>query len=91
MANGRLYHLNHCTYQCQYLIVWVTKYRGKTLADTYIKQELKRIFELIAKWKGFVILEWHIGDAPFNEIFCSRTSFQNDMEKIAQEDMRNFI
>ena len=62
MANGRLYQLNHCTYQCQYHIVWVTKYRGKTMADTYIKQELKRIFKLIARWKKFTILEWHVGD-----------------------------
>lgn len=32
------------------------------MADTYIKQELKRIFKFIAKWKGFKIIEWHIGD-----------------------------
>ncbi len=60
--NGRLYNLEHCTYICQYHLVWATKYRGKVLADTYIKQELKRIFKSIARWKGFVLLEWHIGD-----------------------------
>ena len=32
------------------------------MADTYIKHELKRIFKLIAKWKGFTIRAWHIGD-----------------------------
>lgn len=62
MSNGRLYHLDHCTYVCQYHIVWVTKYRGKTLADVYIKQELKRLFKMIARWKGLTIISWHVGD-----------------------------
>lgn len=61
-TNGRLYQLDHCTYTCQYHLVWVTKYRGKVMADVYIKQELKRIFKAIAKWKKFRILSWHIGD-----------------------------
>ena len=62
MANRRLYQLSHCTYICQYHIVWTPKYRGKVLADKYIKAELKRIFKQIAKWKGFAITGWHIGD-----------------------------
>ena len=60
--NGRLYQLNHATYLCQYHLVWTTKYRGKIFADKYIKLEMKRIFKLISKWKGFTILAWHIGD-----------------------------
>jgi putative transposase len=32
------------------------------LADKYIKSELGRIFKSIAKWKGFPIRAWHIGD-----------------------------
>ena len=32
------------------------------LADNYIKAELGRIFKQIAKWKGFLIRAWHIGD-----------------------------
>jgi putative transposase len=32
------------------------------LGDNYIKQELKRIFKFIAKWKGLRIVQWHIGD-----------------------------
>jgi len=43
-------------------VVWVTKYRGKTMADAYSKAEFKRIFKLICRWKGFVLLAWHIGD-----------------------------
>lgn len=61
-TNGRLYNLDHYTYICQYHLVWITKYRGKIMADIYIKQELKRIFKMIAKWKGFQIIAWHIGD-----------------------------
>ena len=60
--NSRLYNLDHCTYVCQYHLVWSTKYRGKVLADIYIKQEFKRIFKLISKWKGFPIYAWHVGD-----------------------------
>ena len=62
MANARLYQLSHYTYICKYHIVWTTKYRGKVLADDYIKQEMKRIFKMIAKWKDMKIHSWHIGD-----------------------------
>jgi putative transposase len=62
MSNGRLYHLDHCTYLCQYHLVWTCRYREPVLADKYIKQELKRIFKLIAKWKGLRIIAWHVGD-----------------------------
>ena len=62
MKNGRMYNLSHCTYTCKYHIIWTPKYRGKVLASIFIKQELKRIFKSIAKWKGFVIHAWHIGD-----------------------------
>jgi len=58
----KLYQLEHCTYVCQYHIVWTPRYRGKVLADIYIKQELKRIFKFIANWKGLALLQWHIGD-----------------------------
>lgn len=62
MFNGRLYHLSHCTYDCRYHLVFAPRYREKVLADNYIKQELKRIFKSIAKWKNFKIHAWHIGD-----------------------------
>ena len=32
------------------------------MAPTFIKQELKRMFKLIAKWKELKIHAWHIGD-----------------------------
>jgi len=56
------YKLEHCTYDCHYHVVWTPKYRGKVLSDTYIKQELKRQFKQIARWKGLTIHAWHIGD-----------------------------
>ena len=62
MANARIYHLSHCTYICQYHLVWTPKFRGNVLSDNYIKTELKRIFKMICKWKGFTILAWHVGD-----------------------------
>ena len=58
----QIYQLSHCSYICQYHIVWTPKYRGKVLADNYIKLELKRMFKQIAKWKGLKIILWHIGD-----------------------------
>ncbi|HBR80086.1 TPA: hypothetical protein DEA21_00320 [Candidatus Uhrbacteria bacterium] len=54
-ANRRLYQLDHCTYFCQYHLVWTPKYRGKVLADKYIKSKLKQLFKSIAKRKGFQI------------------------------------
>ena len=62
MGNKRLYRLEHCTYTCQYHLVWATKWRGKVLSDTYIKAEFKRMFKQIAQWKGLVVRAWHVGD-----------------------------
>jgi len=58
----KLYHLEHCTYLCQYHVIWTPKYRGKVLESKYIKTELKRIIKMICKWKHIVIRAWHIGD-----------------------------
>lgn len=62
MAHTKLYHLDHSTWNCRYHVVFTPKYRGKVLADKYIKQEMKRIFKSICKWKHFKIISWHIGD-----------------------------
>jgi putative transposase len=43
-------------------MVWCPKYRGAVLKDPYIKQELKRMFKYIAKWKELHVHAWHIGD-----------------------------
>ncbi len=60
--NRRLYQQTHSTWVCDYHIVWCPKYRGAVLKDTYIKQELKRMFKYIAQWKECPIHQWHIGD-----------------------------
>ena len=60
--NRRLYQQSHCTWRCEYHLVWCPKYRGPVLKDAYIKQELKRIFKYLAKWKELEIHAWHIGD-----------------------------
>lgn len=65
----KLYRLEYCTYMCQYQIVWTPRYRGKVLADTYIKQEIKRIFKYIARWKSLEIVQWHIGDEHIHLYF----------------------
>ena len=62
MSNGKMYQLSHCTYVCEYHLVWVCKYRQKILTDNYIKQEIKRTIKQICKWKGFLVKQWHIGD-----------------------------
>ena len=61
-SSRRLYRLTHCTYTCQYHIVWTTKWRGKVLTDTFIKAELKRMFKKIATWKDLQLIAWHVGD-----------------------------
>ena len=60
--NRRLYQQSHATWVCDYHLVWCPKYRGKVLGDTYIKQELKRMFKYIAHWKQLRIHAWYIGE-----------------------------
>lgn len=62
MAHTQLYKLSHCTWICQYHVVFCPKYRGKVLKDSFIKQELKRIFKIICQWKHVGIVAWHVGD-----------------------------
>lgn len=52
--------LSHCFYDLKYHIVWTLKYRGKVLNSTKIKDELRRIFESICKWKHWEIIELNI-------------------------------
>ena len=58
----RLYQQSHVTWICDYHVVWCPKYRGAVLGDKYIKQELKRQFKFITRWKQCHIHAWHIGD-----------------------------
>ena len=46
----------------KYHVVFTPKYRGKVLTSQNIKNELKRIFESITKWKHWEIIELRIQD-----------------------------
>ena len=52
--------LSHCFYDLKYHLVWTPKYRGKVLHSDKIKNELRRIFETICKWKHWEIIELNI-------------------------------
>jgi putative transposase len=52
--------LSHSFYVLKYHIVWTPMYRGKVLDDQKVKDELRRIFECIAIWKQWEILELNI-------------------------------
>jgi putative transposase len=54
--------LSHCFYDLKYHLVWTPKYRGKVLTSDKIKNELRRIFESICKWKHWEIIELSIQD-----------------------------
>lgn len=49
--------LSHCFYDLKYHLVWTPKYRGKVLGADKVKQELKRMFEYICKWRHWEIIE----------------------------------
>ena len=61
-SNARLYQLNHCTYNCVYHVVWVTKYRQRFFDIEYNKKVLKKMLRAICRWKGIVIKGWYIGE-----------------------------
>jgi putative transposase len=52
--------LSHCYYEMKYHLVWTPKYRGKVLGAQKIKDELRRTFESIAKYKHWDIIELNI-------------------------------
>ncbi len=52
--------LSHSFYDLKYHIVWTPKFRGKVLGPPKVKQELRRIFESITKWKHWEIIELNI-------------------------------
>jgi len=54
--------LSHSFYDLKYHLIWTPKYRGKVLTSSKVKNELRRIFESICKWKRWEILELSIQD-----------------------------
>ena len=54
--------LSHCYYDLKFHFVFTPKYRGNVLNTDKIKNELRRTFETIIKWKHWEILELNIQD-----------------------------
>jgi putative transposase len=52
--------LSHCFYDLKLHLVWTPKFRGKVLNTNKIKDELRRIFESVCKWKHWEIIELSI-------------------------------
>ena len=52
-------HLNHCTWECKYHIVFTPKYRKKSLYGL-IKRDLRDVFHRLANQKECVIESGHI-------------------------------
>lgn len=49
-------HLNHCTYECKYHLVFTPKYRRKAIFGL-TKKQLRDVFHRLAKQKECVIIE----------------------------------
>ena len=60
-TNGRLYQLNHCTYNCKYHLVLVTKYRQEFFGSAHSQMVLRKMLRAICRWKGIMINGWYIG------------------------------
>lgn len=52
-------HLNHCTWECKYHIVFTPKYRRKELFG-FIRKELKEVFHRLARQKECKIEEGYL-------------------------------
>src|SRR5665811_1103126 len=51
--------LNHSRWECKYLVVWIPKYRRKTLYGQ-LRKYLGQIFKELARSRGCEILEGHM-------------------------------
>jgi len=74
--------LSHSFYDLKYHLVWTPKYRGKVLASQKVKDELRRIFETICKWKHWEILELSIQDDHIH--LCLLTTPKDSISYVMQ-------
>lgn len=63
-------------------LVWTPKYRGKVLGHEKIKSELRRIFETIAKWKHWEIIELSIQEDHIH--MCLLTTPRDSISYVMQ-------
>lgn len=74
--------LSHCFYDLKYHLVWTPKYRGKVLAHSTVKHDLRRTFETICKWKHWEIIELNIQDDHIH--FCILTTPRDSISYATQ-------
>jgi putative transposase len=67
---SNLVHARTCVYNCNYHIVFTTKYRKKVLIPE-IEQALQSLFQDIANDKGFIIHQAKVGNQDHIHVFAS--------------------
>jgi len=66
----KLKHARTCVYNCNYHIVFSTKYRKPVLTED-IEKRLKELVLEIAKDKGFEVAQIEVGEQDHVHIFAS--------------------
>lgn len=66
----KLKHARTCIYNCNYHIVFSTKYRRPVLTED-IEKRLKELVQEIAKDKGFEVAQIEVGEQDHVHIFAS--------------------
>lgn len=74
--------LSRCFYDLKYHLVRTPKFRGSVLAPAKVKQELRRIFESICKWKHWEIVELNIQDDHIH--FCILATPRDSVSYVTQ-------
>ena len=70
MSKKNLTHARTCVYNCNYHIVFSTKYRKKILTKK-IEHYLQDLFQTIADEKGFIISQAEVGKQDHIHLFVS--------------------
>lgn len=70
MSKKQIIHARTCVYNVHYHMVWSVKYRRKVLSQE-IENDMKKIFEEIAKDKGFEVVMVEVGEQDHVHVFAS--------------------
>jgi putative transposase len=70
MKKENLVHARTCVYNCNYHIVFSTKYRRKVLTGE-IEKYLQNLFREIAQEKGFIVSQAEVGEQDHVHMFVS--------------------
>jgi putative transposase len=66
----KLTYARTCVYNCNYHLVFCTKYRKKVLTEE-VEFVLKKLFQEIAQEKGFQVQKSEVGEADHLHLFLS--------------------